>query len=162
MNKNRLMLFVFYFLLWLCFTWSLRIEYLLAGVLCAVAAVVLSGKLSSFAPEKLAEPKRYTGFLTYFIIMAGDLIIASVKTAVLLVRPAPPMTTGTIRVKTTMRTASGAAFLANSLTLVSDAAAVDVNLRNGTLYVHVLTSNGTSNIALFAEKYEKLLRKVFE
>jgi multicomponent Na+:H+ antiporter subunit E len=163
MNKNKAVLFILLFLLWLCLTWSLSIERLIIGAVCAAVIALLSGSLAdAFDIRLLSEPKRLLWLMAYFPVLVGDLLLSFLRMALLVIAPAPRLAPGTIRITTSLKSGMALAFLANALTLVSHAATVDLDRQAGLLYIHVMAVHDNADVEKHAAKYEKLLGKVFE
>jgi multicomponent Na+:H+ antiporter subunit E len=117
-------------------------------------------------PHVLTHTPRYFYFLFHFIPMfAWDCLKANIDVACRVLHPALPIKPGIVKVKTTLTTDVALTFLANAITLTPGTMTVDIDRDNGILYIHwiyIQTTDIEDATRIIVEKFEKILKKVFE
>jgi len=79
--------------------------------------------------------------------------------------PRLPINPGIVKVKTKLTTDTALTFLANSITLTPGTMSVDIDKDNGILYIHwidVKTKDVESATKIIVERFEKILKKIFD
>jgi len=88
-----------------------------------------------------------------------------VDVAYRVINPRLPINPGIVKVKTNLKTETGLTFLANSITLTPGTLTVDIDRDAGVLYVHwidVKAKDVEAATKIVVERFEKILRKIFE
>ena len=70
-----------------------------------------------------------------------------------------------VKVKVELKTDTALTFLANSITLTPGTMSVDIDKDNGILYIHwidVKTKDIESTTRIIVERFEKILKKIFD
>ena len=79
--------------------------------------------------------------------------------------PRLPINPGIVKVKVELKTDTALTFLANSITLTPGTMSVDIDKENGILYIHwinVKTKDIESATRIIVERFEKILKKIFD
>ncbi|MFH1407197.1 MAG: Na+/H+ antiporter subunit E, partial [Candidatus Omnitrophota bacterium] len=90
---------------------------------------------------------------------------ANIDVALRVLHPKLPINPGIVKVKTTLKSDTGLTFLANSITLTPGTLCVDIDSREGILYIHWIdvkaedTAGATQAIVY---RFEKILKKIFD
>ena len=108
---------------------------------------------------------RYFWFVYYVPLFLWECFKANIDGAYRVIHPRLPMRPGIVKVKTTLKGAVGLTFLANTLTLMPGTMTVDIDRENGFLYVHwveVKSADIDKATALIVEKFERILKRIFE
>lgn len=163
---GRVLLFLLWYGLWLLLSWPADRFAYIAGV--PVAVVVYWLTKDFLGGEFFARrPWRFLWFFDYAAIFLWECAKANLDVAYRVLHPDLPIRPGTIRVKTSLKSDLGLAFLANSLSLTPGNTSVDIDRERGILYIHRLflkgetLSGGEAKLAV-VEKFEKVLRRIFE
>jgi len=165
------MLFVVAFVIWCALVWPYNPESegldgqsMLVG---AVAAVLTAGLFGNFfvkTPVKFLQLGRYLWLLCYMPVLAYYCIRANLQVVYLVLHPDIPIEPGIVKVKTKLRSESGIAALANSITLTPGTLSVDV-ADDGTLFVHWLLVEAEDEeeaTRRIVSRFEPFLKRIFE
>lgn len=133
-TRQFLVVFVFALLLWLGLTASLRTDELIAGVLIALAAALLSLNHSPIFAGLRLTPAAPLAFLRYLLAFSVALVRANLDMARRVLAPSLPIRPGLVRIKTTLQSDIGRLALANSITLTPGTLSID--LQADELLVH--------------------------
>ena len=90
---------------------------------------------------------------------------ANIDVAWRVIHPDIPIKPGIVKLKTTLKSETGLTFLANSITLTPGTLSVDIDQKNGFLYVHwidVKDKDTEAATRIIVERFEKILRRIFE
>ncbi len=174
---SYILTYFIWFLVWILLTWPPTPKNLITGL---VAAYLVSlFKMDIFrSPENKSRPgaeknkgpasyiKKIPWFLYYVVVLLYECVKANIDVAFRVMHPDVPVRPGTVKVRTGLKSDAGLTFLANSVTLTSGAATVDVNREKGCLYVHLLyIKDGLDASAVnipAINKFEKILENIFE
>ena len=160
---KRLTCLVFVFLIWLLLTWSLDYQQLAAGLILSVLVTFFVADTFPSRPGRLLNPVRWFWLLLYLPYFLYYVVKANLDVAYRVLHPDIPIHPGIVKVKTTLTTEMGKAFLANSITLTPGTLVVDIVDQD--LYVHwinVTTQDPAEQTKLIVENFEPMLRKIFE
>lgn len=164
--KNRLILFLLAFFVWILLNWVPDWQHLLAGVGVSFLVAFLSGDLFPVSATVFKTPQRFWYFLVYYLPLFGwECFKANLDVAWRVLHPALPIKPGIVKVSTRLKSDTALTFLANSITLTPGTLTVDINKEQGVLYVHcieVKTKDDISAALILAERFEKILVRVFE
>lgn len=113
----------------------------------------------------LRNPGRYLWLFYYLPLFAWECIKANLDSAWRVMHPDLQIRPGIVKVKTGLKSDIGLTFLANTLTLKPGTMTVDVDKQNGFLYVHwvnVESQDVEGATRIIVEKFEKILKRIFE
>ena len=163
---QKLILFGAAFVVWCLFTWVPDGAHLLVGIAVAGIIALLLGDLVVRQPRRLWSPRRYATFLLHYIpVFLWEVLKANLDVAYRVLHPGLPITPGIVKVTTALRSEMAMTFLANSITLTPGTMSVDIDADQGVLYVHwidVRSRDRETATRMIVERFEKILRKVFE
>lgn len=164
--KSRIVIFLGAFLVWSLLNWVPDWQHLIVGIFIAWFVVFMIGGLFITQPHILKHPLRYWYFLIYYLpIFLWECFKANVDIAYRVLHPKLPINPGIVKVKTSLKTDTALTFLANSITLTPGTMSIDVDKDNGILYVHwidVKAKDVESATRIVVERFEKILKKIFE
>ena len=164
--KSRIVLFLLAFLVWSLLNWVPDWQHLVVGIFIALFVAYMTGDLFVKRPHVLKHPLRYWYFLAYYLpVFLWECFKANVDVAYRVAHPRLPIKPGIVKVKTSLKTDTGLTFLANSITLTPGTLTVDIDRDNGVLYVHwidVKKKDVESATKIIVERFERILRKIFE
>lgn len=123
--RNRIILAVSLFLLWILLSGSLAAAELGIGMLVAVIATLATGRIEAFNGIKLNlnTPVAMLRYLVHFLIA---LLKANIDLARRVLTPALPINPGVVEVTTELKSDLGKLLLANSITLTPGTLTIDV------------------------------------
>jgi len=90
---------------------------------------------------------------------------ANLDVAYRVLHPRLPINPGIVKVRSKLTTDTALTFLANSITLTPGTMSVDIDKDNGILYIHwidVKTKDVESATKIIVERFEKVLKKIFD
>ena len=173
MIKNFILL-VFWFAVWCALSYPLSAVDVALGIITAAfvtyMTVDLAGQIEEKKDYKKGNPldylKRALWFLYYIPVFLWECIKANFDVAYRVLHPDLPIRPGIINVKVGLKSDIGLTFLANSVTLTPGTTSIDVDKNSGILCVHCIYVkdeylDGSKNPPVI-EKFEKILKKVFE
>ena len=163
--KSRILLFIAGMLVWLGLTWAVDWQHLLTGAVASLLVALLVGDLFIKRPHVFTHPTRYLWFILYIPLFLWECFKANIDVAYRVGHPDVPIHPGIVNVKTNLKSDTGLTFLANSITLTPGTLTVDIDRQNGFLYVHwieVKTKDTEQATKLIVEKFEKILKRIFE
>ena len=153
-------------ILWCIFTWVPDGAHLLAGIVVASVVGFTLGDLVIQSPHLLGHPRRYVYFLFQYVpVFLWEMLKANIEVAYRVAHPRLPIKPGIVKVRTSLESEIAMTLLANSITLTPGTMSVDVDTDNGILYVHWIDVSSTDiDVAtrIVVERFEKILRKIFE
>ncbi len=160
---NRVLHFLILLVLWLLLTWSLDVQNIIAGLVISVLAEVTVGHLFFKNTIKMLNPRRIFWFLWYIPVFFIHMLRANLDVAYRVLHLNVPIKPGIVKVKTTLKSDLGLTFLANSITLTPGTLTIDIV--GSDLYIHwiyVQTDDPERQTAIIVERFERILKKVFE
>ncbi len=164
--KSKIVLFLVAFLVWTFLNWVPDWQHLVVGIFIAGFVAYLTGDLFITRPHLLKHPLRYWYFFVYYLpLFFWECLKANLDVAYRVLHPKTPINPGIVKVKTSLKTDTALTFLANSITLTPGTLTVDIDKDNGILYVHwidVKAEDIESATRIIVERFEKILRKIFE
>ena len=145
---------------------GLDAQGMLLGLVAAllVALLVPAGR-DEGAAAKCLSPARWFWALVYVPVLLYQIVVANLQVVYLVLHPEMPIRPGTVKVKTSLRSAAGLTALANSITLTPGTLTVDVAGEEGVLYVHWIAVGAEDDEGATREivaRFEPLLRRIFE
>jgi len=164
--KSRIVLFIIAFLVWCLLNWVPDWQHLGVGVFIALFVAYMTGDFFVNRPHVFKHPFRYWYFIFYYLpVFLWECFKANVDVAYRVINPRLPINPGIVKVKTNLKTETGLTFLANSITLTPGTLTVDIDRDAGVLYVHwidVKAKDVEAATKIVVERFEKILRKIFE
>lgn len=163
--KSRLVLFIFGLLIWLLLTWPLDLQHVIVGALVSGFVAILTGDMFTQRPHHFMHATRYLWFCYYIPLFIWECLKANIDVALRVLSPKLPINPGIVKVKTSLRSDTGLTFLANSITLTPGTLCVDIDAREGILYIHwidVKTQDTNEVTEAIVRKFENVLKKIFE
>ena len=163
--KSRAILFILAFLVWMILCWMPDWQDLLIGLFVAGFVSYMTGDMFVQRPHLFKHAERYLWFLYYVPIFLWQCIKANIDVALRVGHPDIPIHPGIVKVKTALKSDTGLTFLANSITLTPGPLSVDIDRGKGYLYVHwieVKDKDVDKATRIIAERFEKILRRIFE
>jgi multicomponent Na+:H+ antiporter subunit E len=133
----------------------------------AVAALIafLTGNMFTRKPCHFGRISRYLWIGYYAPLLLWECLKANIDVALRVIKPGLPMKPGIVKIKTTLKSDTALAFLANSITLAPGTLCVDIAPEEGLLYIHWIDV-GSKDIEeatqLIAGKFESILKRIFE
>jgi multicomponent Na+:H+ antiporter subunit E len=162
-KERYLVHFIIAFILWLLLSWSLDWHIVIVGVaLSALSAFLFTSHFPLVAGSFL-HPTRYFWFLIYLPIFLWYCLLANLDVAYRVLNLRMPIHPGIVKVRTKLKSDTGKTFLANSITLTPGTLTVDVI--GDELYIHWINVHGSNveeRTKQIVERFENILRKVFE
>lgn len=165
MRKSQIILFVLAFLIWSFLTWPLDYQHVLIGILVSGFVSFMTGDMFVKRPHVFKRVSRYLWFLYYIPLFIWECIKANIDVAYRVTHPDLPINPGIVKVKTTLKSDTALTFLANSITLTPGTMSVDIDEKNGFLYIHWIdVKDKDIKIAteIIVKTFEEVLRRIFE
>lgn len=161
----KAMLSVLWFVIWLLLSWPPTVTNILSGIAVSAFVTFMTSDMFESHPNPLRRPSRYLWFVWYAAVFLWECFKANIDVAYRVIHPDLPIRPGTVRVKTSLKSDIGLTFLANSITLTPGTTTVDIDKERGLIYIHriyIKDGHAASEHLPVVEKFEKILRKVFE
>jgi len=163
---RKLILFFAAFIIWCLFNWVPDREHIFAGVVVALIVAFMMGDLVIQRPHLMWYPRRYLYFIFHYVpVFLWEVLKANIDVAYRVAHPSLPIKPGIVKVKTSLRSDIACTLLANSITLTPGTMSVDIDQDRSVLYVHwidVRSHDIESATQIIVERFEKILRKIFE
>lgn len=163
--KSSIILFIFALIVWIFLTWPFDEQHFIIGIFIAMLVAFVTGDMFVKRPHLFKSLRRYLWFAYYVPIFLWECFKANIDVAYRVGHPDIPIHPGIVKVKTNLKSDTGLTFLANSITLTPGTLSVDVDKRNGYLYVHwieVRDKDIEKATKIVAERFERILRRIFE
>jgi len=164
--KSRIILFVTAFLVWAFLSWVPDWQDLLIGAVVAFFVALITGDFFIQRPYRLKHPLRYWHFIfSYLPRFFWEVIKANIDVAYRVLHPKLPINPGIVKVKTSLKSDTALTFLANSITLTPGTLTVDIDKKDGVLYIHwidVKAKDVQAATEIIVERFEKILKKIFD
>ncbi|NCO24736.1 MAG: cation:proton antiporter [Candidatus Infernicultor aquiphilus] len=154
------------FIVWCLLDWVPDWQHLIVGGFVSAFVTFMIGDLFITRPHVLKHPLRYWYFFAYYLpIFLWECFKANLDVAYRVLHPRLPINPGIVKVKVELKTDTALTFLANSITLTPGTMSVDIDKDNGILYIHwidVKTKDIESTTRIIVERFEKILKKIFD
>ncbi len=163
--SRRIILFILALIVWVLLTGVFDYRELLVGAFVSALVAYLTGDMFVQRPQVLVHPRRYLWFAVFIPIFLWEFAKANIDAAFRVSVPVLAINPGIVKVKTGLKSQTGLAFLANSITLAQGTLSVDVDAREGYLYIHwmdVKTADVQKASEHIVKRFERILEKVFE
>jgi len=168
---KKMTLFILAFILWVLLVWpvdpvtgEIHIQPIVVGLIAAALVALIMREVSVQKFHRWLNPVRYFWGAAYLIMLFYYIFKANLDVAYRVLHPAIPIRPGIVKVRTTLRTASGITLLANSITLTPGTLTVDVT-DDGELYIHWINVQATDVAEasrIIVERFEWFIRKIVE
>lgn len=168
---RRAAVFIVSFITWCLLAWPYDAalggwdgQCLIVGVGASLLVALVLGESLAKRPRLLLSPVRWFWLLCYIPVFAYYCIKANLQVIYLVLHPSMPIKPGIVKVHTKLRSETGIAALANSITLTPGTLTVDAG-EDGDLYVHWLSVTTTDEDEATEEivsRFERFLRRIVE
>ena len=163
---QKIILFVAAFVVWCLFNWVPDGAHLLVGIPVASLVAFLMGDLVIRRPHLVWHPRRYFFFLFHYVpVFLWEVLKGNIDVAYRAVHPGLRINPGIVKVTTSLRSDIACTLLANSITLTPGTMSVDYDKDRAVLYVHWINVRSRDTEAatrIIVERFEKILRRIFE
>jgi multicomponent Na+:H+ antiporter subunit E len=164
--KNRIVLFIVGFIVWLLLYYPADTQHIIIGAIVALIVALIAGDLFTSRPRLFLHPWRYFWLFYFILIFIVEWLKVNIKIALRLIRPNIPLNPAILKVKTELKTSTALTFLANTLTLALETITIEVNQKDGDIYLHCIEVDGANSLgdnSKFAiERFERIIKKIFE
>ena len=163
--RSRTILFIIGLLIWLGLSWPPDWQHLLIGILVAGFVSYMTQDMFARRLYIFKNPSRYVWFIYYIPIFIWECFKANIDVAYRVIHPLRPINPGIVKVKTSLKSDTALTFLANSITLTPGTLSVDIDQKQGFLYVHwidVKHKDVEKASTLIIQRFERILRRIFE
>ena len=163
--RSRIILFIVANIVWALLNWVPDWQSLLIGVFVSAFVAFLTGDLFPGRIKALFNPRRYLWALYYIPVFLWECLKANIDVAYRVLHPDLPIRPGIVKIKTGLKTDIALAFLANSITLTPGTMCIEINKKEGILYIHwinVLDDSVEGATAIISAKFERILKGIFE
>lgn len=145
---------------WLMLNVSVSLGQIILGSVLAIIIPLLC------MPLQVPQPKLKHHFraIRYVIMVLGDILIANVQVAILVVGPMRRIKPGFVAVPLDLKESFPITILANTVTMTPGTVSAELSKDKNWLYVHVLNmpENEQEIISLIKERYESAIKEIFE
>ncbi len=160
-TKSAFIGVVILFAVWMMLTDTSRQEVLFGAGTAILIVLLFHRKLSVLEDVKLT-PKSLVFMVRYLFVFMWELLKSNLDVALRVIKPALPINPGIVKVKTSLKSPLGRAFLANSITLTPGT--LTVEMKGDFFYIHwidVTTDNIEGATGSIVSKFEKYLEVIF-
>ncbi len=161
---RRIIYFILAFITWVVLTWSVDIQFIIAGLAASAIVSILFHEMLPKEHHIFISPVRFFWFLVYVPVFFYYILMANLDVVYRALHPAMPIKPGIVKIKTKLKTDSGITALANSITLTPGTLTVDLT-DDGYLYIHwinVKSDDVEEATKHIAKRFEWFLEKIFE
>jgi multicomponent Na+:H+ antiporter subunit E len=155
--RQRAVLGVSLFFLWLLLAGTLTTQEIIAGAIVALVIALLPLPGSDVYGEVLLAPRRIGAVVAYFFVFLWAVVKSNLDVAFRVLSPTLPINPGIVRVKTRLKSRIGRLLLANSITLTPGT--ISVAIEGEDVFVHWINTSArdveesTRQIVSGFEKY---------
>jgi len=146
------------FLLWCALVFPVTLEKNIVGII--VSFTISAGLYIFVKDKKVFNIGRILNFIWFVLIFTYELIKANFIMAKLVLTPSLPISPKIIKVKTTIKSNTGRAFLANAITLTPGTLSVD--LKEDDIFIHIVEGIKVSNGEDIIKPFEKVIKGAFD
>ncbi|MCX5678833.1 MAG: Na+/H+ antiporter subunit E [Candidatus Omnitrophica bacterium] len=162
-------LFILWFAVWMLLSWPPDAKNIISGVLVSLFVTFMTSDIMHVGSAKERRAITFLGrlaclgwFIYYIFVFLWECFKANIDVAYRVIHPDLPISPGTIKVKVALKSDIGLTFLANSITLTPGTTSVDVDKEQGYLYVHMLCVKEDRGRLKIVDKFENILKRIFE
>lgn len=159
--KSAIVGVVILFAVWVMLTDTSQQEMLLGGATALLIVFLFREKLAVLGDIKL-NPKSLVYMAMYVFVFMWELLKSNIDVALRVVSPRLRINPGIVKVRTTLRSPLGRAFLANSITLTPGT--LTVEMKDEFFYIHwidVTSDNIEDATKEIVSNFEKYLEIIF-
>ncbi|MCK5133599.1 MAG: Na+/H+ antiporter subunit E [Candidatus Sabulitectum sp.] len=159
--KSAIVGVVILFAVWVMLTDTSQQEMLLGGATALLIVFLFREKLAVLGDIKL-NPKSLIYMFVYLFVFSWELLKSNIDVAFRVVSPRLPINPGIVKVRTTLKSPLGRAFLANSITLTPGT--LTVEMKGEFFYIHwidVTSDNIEDATKEIVSNFEKYLEIIF-
>lgn len=163
--KSKIAVFIAAFVIWCLLGWVPDWQHVLSGVVVAAIVAFIMGDMFAVRFDIPSYPKKIAALLNYAVVFIWEMLKANVDVAYRVAHPRLPVSSGIVKVKTSLKSEVAIALLANSVTLASRTLTVDADAVTGYLYIHCMDiedKGGNASIKKTVERFERILKRFFE
>ena len=163
--RSRIILFIVANIVWALLNWVPDWQSLLIGVFVSAFVAFLTGDLFPGRIKALFNPRRYLWALYYIPVFLWECLKANIDVAYRVLHPDLPIRPGIVKIKTNLKSDIALTFLANSITLTPGTMCVDIDKKEGILYIHwinVLDDSIDGATKIISAKFERIIKGIFE
>lgn len=163
--RNRIVFYFVALVVWLIFTWKATPGNVLAGAIASLIVTLVMGDLFTRHAGKFIQVKRYFWLLYFIPVFLWEVIKSNFDVAYRVLHPSLKINPGIVKVKTNIKSDSGLTFLVSAISLTPGTLAVDVDQKNGYIYVHwinVKTQDVDKATELIITRFERILSRIYE
>lgn len=146
--------------IWLMLNVSVSLGQIILGSVLAIIIPLLC------APLQVPQPglKRPLRAIRYVLMVIGDIIVANVQVAILVVGPMRRIKPGFVAVPIDLEDNFPITILANTVTMTPGTLSAELSKDKNWLYVHVLNipDNEQEIISLIKGRYESAIKEIFQ
>ena len=166
---RRLIYFVVAFIVWVIISWpfvdgSIDLQIVVAGLIASFLVAILFHEILPLEHHVFISPLRVFWFLAYVPVFFYYVLKANFDVVYRALHPKMPIKPGIVKIKTSLKTASGITALANSITLTPGTLTVDLT-DDGFLYIHwiyVRSDDIEQATEFIAKRFEWFIKRIFE
>ncbi len=151
---------LFLLVVWLMLNVSVSVGHIILGSVFAVIIPLLC------APLQIPQPKikRPLKALRYVFMVMGDIVIANVQVAILVLGPMRRIKPGFVAVPLDLKDNFPITVLANTVTMTPGTVSAELSKDKNWLYVHVLNMPDDEQeiVSLIKQRYESAIREMFQ
>lgn len=162
-------LFILWFVVWTFLSWPPDAKDIIAGLLVSLFVTFMTSDIMHLKGTGKRREISIAGrfvclawFIYYVFVFLWECLKANIDVAYRVVHPDLPISPGTVKVKVALKSDIGLTFLANSITLTPGTTSVDVDKERGYLYVHMLRVKEGPGRLKIVDKFENILKRIFE
>ena len=165
--KKKITLFIAAYFVWCLLSWVPDIQHLVVGVFVSGFVAFMTGDLFVQRTCSLRNQfVRYGYFVFFYLpVFFWEVVKTNIDVAYRILHPRLLINPGIVKVKTTLKSDVALTFLSNSITLTPGTMVVDIDRDKGVLYVHwidVKTTDVDAATKMIVERFEKILKKIFD
>jgi multicomponent Na+:H+ antiporter subunit E len=152
----------FLMIVWIAFTTSFDVQEVIVGAIITAIISIFTIPFFTCCTLSILSPSRVFYMIYYLFVFIWELIKSNIDVARRVLTPSLPINPGIVKFKTKLPTDYSKMVLANSITLTPGTLSIDII--DDTFYVHwidVKTTNPEEAYVEIAEKFEKILLKIF-
>ncbi|MBA7606778.1 hypothetical protein ES703_13928 [subsurface metagenome] len=168
---RRITLFIVSLIIWYLLSWPYNFQdntmdwqIFIVGIVFSLIAALLFVEVFTKHPLKLFSVKRYFWALCYIPMLFFYMLIANLDVVYRVIHPLMPIRPGIVKVRTSLKSESAKAALANSITLTPGTLTVDIT-DDGYLYIHWINVKATDMeeaTRLIVARFEGMLARIFD
>ena len=152
-------------LLWFLLTFDLSPQSVALGLCASLISSALFRDLYKPTARRFFEARRWVWFLFFIPRFAFECFRSNLDVAYRVLHPSMPIYPGIVRVPTDMKSDFGLTALSSAITLTPGTLTIDVDKKEGCIYVHYIdieTLNHEELAQQITGKFEGRLKAVFE